>query len=180
MFCARCGAENVLRQRYCRQCGLLLNDTDLALDKRASQQLAKLREDDCQLGKLGLSAKSVKNSLFASLIFLLLLTVRMVSRGQVHLDLLLLAGSLLICGWQFRRYRGLFREFMRQRYATPQMPEAQIPSFELPPVEFNFDSSRQTAPLSVTEQTTLGLKGKNRFLVPTVPLNESPRVAHGY
>src|SRR5262249_51973095 len=97
MFCARCGAGNVLGQRFCRQCGLSLTEGDLAVDKRVSQELAKLREGDCQLGHLALSAKSASNSLIAALIFALLLTVRMITRGQVHVDLLLLVGSLLAC-----------------------------------------------------------------------------------
>ena len=181
MFCAGCGAENILRQRYCRQCGLLLTEIDSVVEKRVSQQLTKLREGDCQVGNLALSAKSAGNSLVASFIFLFLLTIRMITRGQVHLDLLLLVGSLLVCGWQFRRFRRLFREFMRQRYSSPQAMQAESSSAELPTVEFKFDSAgRQTAPLSVTEQTTLGLKDANRFLVPTVPLKESTLGAHGY
>ena len=141
MFCTRCGVENFLRQRYCRQCGLLLTEPDLALDSRVSQELAKLREGDCQVGKLTLSAKSVSNSLIASLIFLLLLSIRLVTRGQVHLDLLLLLGSLLVCYSQFRRFRGLFREFIRQRYAS-QALQAENNSAALPANEFSFDSSR--------------------------------------
>jgi hypothetical protein len=181
MFCPRCGAENVLRQRYCRQCGLLLIEVDPAVDKRVSQELAKLRESDCQLGNLALTAKSVSNSLIASLVFLVLLTVRMTSRGQVHIDLLLLIGSLLVCFWQFRRFRGLFRAFLRARYSSAELNPALNDSAELPAVELSFDSRRrQTAPLSITEQTTLGLRNANRFLIPTVPLDESSREAHGY
>jgi hypothetical protein len=180
MFCARCGAENVLRQRYCRQCGILLTEVDSTMDKRVSQQLAKLREGDCQVGNLALNAKSVSNSLVASLVFLLLLTVRMVTRGEAHIDLLLLIGSLLVCAWQFRRFRGLFRAFLRERYSS-QLIQAPNDVAELPALGLSFDPSRrQTTPLSVTEQTTLGLKDANRFLIPTVPLNEPSREAHGY
>jgi hypothetical protein len=181
MFCARCGAEHSLRQRYCRQCGILLAEVDSGLDQRVSQELAKLREGDCRLGNLALNAKTVSNSLIASLVFLLLLTVRMVNRGEVHIDLILLIGSLLVCGWQFRRFRRLFREFIRERYSSSPFIQAQDNSAELPVLELSIDRSRrQTAPLSVTEQTTLGLKDANRFLIPTVPLNEPSREAHGY
>ncbi len=179
MFCVRCGAENVLRQRYCRQCGILLTEGDSAVDKRVSQQLAKLREADCQVGNLALNAKGVSNSLVASLVFLFLLTVRMVTRGEVHIDLLLLIGSLLVCVWQFRRFRRLFRAFLRERYSSQLI----VPndSAELPRLGPSFNpNQRQTAPLSVTEQTTLALKDANRFLIPTVPLNEPSREAHGY
>jgi hypothetical protein len=180
MFCARCGAESVLRQRYCRQCGTVLTEVDSALGQRVSQELARLREGDCRLGNLALNAKTVSNSLTASLVFLLLLTVRMVTRGEVHIDLLLLIGALLACGWQFRRFRRLFREFMRERYSS-QLIHAPNDSAELPSFGLGFDPSRrQTAPLSVTEQTTLGLKDAHRFLIPTVPLNEPSREANGY
>jgi uncharacterized membrane protein YvbJ len=40
MFCARCGAENALRQRYCRQCGMLLTEVNMGMDKQVSQKLA--------------------------------------------------------------------------------------------------------------------------------------------
>jgi hypothetical protein len=115
-----------------------------------------------------------------SLVFLLLLTVRMVTRGEAHIDLLLLIGSLLVCAWQFRRFRGLFRAFLRERYSS-QLIQAPNDVAELPALGLSFDPSRrQTTPLSVTEQTTLGLKDANRFLIPTVPLNEPSREAHGY
>jgi hypothetical protein len=160
---------------------MLLTEVDLGVDNRVSQELAKLRQGDCQLGNLALTAKSASNSLIASLVFLLLLTVRMAMRGQVHVDLLLLIGSVLVCFWQFRRFRGLFRALLRERYASPQFIPAPKQAAELPAVEFSFDSRRrQTAPLSVTEQTTLALKDANRFLIPTVPLDETSREAHGY
>jgi hypothetical protein len=150
------------------------------MNRRVSQELAKLREGDCRLGNLALNAKSVGNSLIASLVFLLLLTVRMVTRGEAHIDLSLLIGSLLVCGWQFRRFRQLFRAFLRDRYSS-QSIQAPNDSAELPALEHGFDPRRrQTAPLSITEQTTLGLKDANRFLIPTVPLNEPSREAHGY
>ena len=182
MFCARCGTENVLRQRYCRQCGmLLLTETESGAEHRVSSELARLRQNDCQVGQMALTLRNVSNSLTASLAFLLVLTVDIAIRWQLHLDAFLLIGSLLVCAWQFRRFRGLFRQFMRDRYKVPELISEESNSAQLSSRKVTLDSARrQTAPLSVTEQTTLGLKNANRFLIPTVRLDEPAREAHSY
>jgi len=138
MFCARCGAEIVLRQRFCRQCGMLLaGAVDFSLDKRVSQQLAQLRKGDCELGNLALNVRTVTNGLMASLVFLLLLSIRMAVKGQLHLDLFVLIGALSICSWQFRRFRGLFREVLHDRYSVPHLTTAD----QLLPERFGFEST---------------------------------------
>jgi hypothetical protein len=159
VFCSKCRAENVLQQRFCRQCGMLmLSDTDFSLDQRVVQELTRLREGDCQLEKLVLTLESVGNSLTLSFVFLILLSVVLAARGQVHIDLFLSVGAQMVTGWQFRRFLSLFREFMGARRASAElMRSAASNSGELP------DGSslsgnlrrRQTSPLSVSQRTTL-------------------------
>ena len=177
MFCSRCGAENTLQQKYCRQCGmLLLTDTEFSPDQRVAQELSRLREGDCQIGRLALSLRNVRNSLWASFVFLIILSVALAARGNVHVDLFLLVGSLVICGVQFRRFQRLFREFVYSRNVRADLATGRRGTEDLFPAPSLIGRSnrRQTAPLSVTEQTTLSLLGpNNRFVAPTIRMDEA-------
>ena len=171
MFCSRCGAENTLHQKYCRQCGrLLLTDTEFSLDQRMALELARIRNGDCQIGRLALTLRNVRNSLFASFVFLVILSVALAARGQAHIDLFLLAGSLVICGVQFKRFQRLFRDFVYSRNASPELTSGGKHSGDLYQTKLAISRSnrRQTAPLSVTEQTTMSLaQSSSRFVAPT-------------
>ena len=176
MYCSRCGAENILKQRYCRQCGMLmLTDPEFCIDQRVVAEMARVREGDCQLGRLALALRSVRNSLTLSIVFLVLLSVGLATRGQVHIDLFLLVGAMVVCGWQFRHSLALFREFMATRNAPAQLMRG-TNSAELAAGSLLSGNlrRRQTAPLSVTERTTIGLEDpRRRFTIPTVRLDES-------
>lgn len=50
MFCPRCGMENKLEQRFCRQCGLTLPAVRLALEGRVDEAVQKSRKGETALG----------------------------------------------------------------------------------------------------------------------------------
>src|SRR5438876_7347366 len=185
MFCSKCGAENVLRQRYCRQCGMLmLSDTDFGFDRRVVQKLTRLREGDCQFEKLALTLRNVRSSLTLSFVFLILLSVGLTARGQVHIVLFLLVGALMVCGWQLRRFLGLFRELMGTRHASGELIQSAVSNFGELPDGFSLSGNlrrRQTAPFSVAQRTKLSLNDpSNGFTIPTPRIGESspePRVS---
>ena len=184
MYCSRCGSENVLKQRYCRQCGMLmLTDPEFCIDQRVVAEMARLREGDCQLGKLALTLRNVRNSLTLSFVFLVLLSVGLATRNQVHIDLFLLVGALVVCGWQFRGFLGLFREFMGTRHTPAELMRGTDNYAELL-AGFSLSGNlrrRQTAPLSVTERTTMGLEDpRNRFTIPTMRIDEPSTEARVY
>lgn len=49
MFCPRCGTENKLEQRYCRQCGLTLPSVKLALEGHVDEAVEKLKKSKTAL-----------------------------------------------------------------------------------------------------------------------------------
>ena len=166
MFCPRCGAENVLQQRYCRQCGVLTqSDPDSRFDQLGIPELARLLEGDCQLEKLALTLRNVRNSLTLSFAFLILLSIELAARGQVHINLFLLVGALMVSGWQFRRFLKLFRKFRGTPKASAELKRNAVgDSGELPassPLSDNL-KCQQSAPISVSQRTTQRLnKARN-------------------
>lgn len=136
---------------------LLLTDTEFSLDQRVGQELARLREGDCQIGRMAFSLRNVRNSFSLSFVFLIILSVALALRGQVHIDLFLLAGSLVVCGIQFRRFQRLFREFVYSRTSPAELTASRGGNLDSFPMPLAMGRSRQTAPLSVTEQTTMSL-----------------------
>jgi predicted amidophosphoribosyltransferase len=46
MFCPQCSAENNLRQKYCRRCGLQLTAALIALRGSACEALTRYQKDD--------------------------------------------------------------------------------------------------------------------------------------
>jgi len=51
MFCPRCGAENKSEQKYCRQCGLSLAVTPLALTGQLDEVLGELKKGEKSIQK---------------------------------------------------------------------------------------------------------------------------------
>ena len=185
VFCPKCGAENLSQQRYCRQCGMLTpSDPDFIFDRRIVQEFTRLREGDCQLGKLVLILRNVHNSLTLSLAFLILLLVELVARGQVHITLFLLVGALMVSGWQFRRFLKLFHKFMDTPRASSELKRSAVgDSGELPASSPLSDNLRwqQTAPILASQRTTQRLTNpRNRFRIPAAGFSKSspePRVS---
>jgi hypothetical protein len=183
MFCSKCGAENVLQQRFCRQCGVLLrSDPDPSLDQRVLQELTRLGEGDCRPEKLVLTLRSVRHSLTLSFVFLILLSVVLAARCQLHIDLFLMAGALVVCCWHFRRFLNVFHEFMGARKSSDLGRTASTNSGEFPDASSLSGSfgSRQTSPLSTSQRTTQRLKySAKRFSIPPLRIRRTspaPRV----
>ena len=162
----------------------MASDTDFSFDRRVVQEFTRLRGGGCQLEKLALTLRNLRNSLTLSFAFLILLSVELAARGQAHICLFLLVGALVVSGWQFRRFLSLFRESIGTPRVSPELIRSAVGnSGELPAGSPSSDNLRcqQTASASVSQRTTQRLNNPgNRFTIPAVRIGKSspePRVS---
>jgi len=158
MFCPRCGTENDLEQGYCRQCGQSLTDVRLALQGAATESLAKLK-----------SSAQVMNGGIATLaVFTLvavIITLLGIALGQPTLSTIAMINAafgaliglpLVIVGKsRVRRATQLLSGSPETRALDVERRNEAITS--CPQSDFN-----RLAPSSVTENTTLDLKGRRK------------------
>jgi hypothetical protein len=155
MFCPRCGAQNKIESRYCRECGLPLTSVRLTLEGRVDEAAARLEKVEGSLtdgaATLGIFVfialinfffDSSKNWLvFINLILGLLIAGPMIYKGAKRLE------------WTRKLMDG--KEQLRPLDAEPPLHSA-VFSPSIPDTD-----PLQAKPLisgSVTEHTTLNLK----------------------
>ena len=164
MYCPRCGVQNRLEQKFCRQCGLSLPGVRLALESRLEDATAKLKEGydnlGAAVGTLGFFLLAVFINFFLwdlgviiNLVLGLLITGRWFRRGFKQLE-------------QGRKMLDLKEALARpatnsavQTNAQPALALAESTQAALPPVPDTDPLAVTPAPVaSVTEHTTLTLK----------------------
>jgi len=161
MFCPRCGTENDLAQKFCRQCGQSLSSVRLVLEGRVDEATATLQtEQKPALCRVRIAASA----------FLILTALAAILSGHrfglKNLDsaAILLILALLV----FMRLAAKTRRVAR--LLDPDEQLTNLPSYHsgnsdglLPEATtVALPTTTPPAPLSVTEQTTLELEGKER------------------
>jgi hypothetical protein len=161
MFCPRCGSENRLEQKYCRQCGMALAAVRLSLEGRVDDAIAELK----QIGDR-LAGGAVTLGIFA--LISLVTGYLWYWNGAANLLIgLLIAGPLIYRGLRHleRVVRLLNPEESREQSekAFQEHPAGIVAPLPAVPDTDPLEIST-TQPDAVTEQTTLRLK-------PPVPRN---------
>jgi hypothetical protein len=157
MFCPKCSTENLLDQKYCRQCGLQLANVRLSLEGRLDEAAEKVKKGE----------ESIASGLLILGIFFFIAIVS-VSLAVVLGKGAFFSGALnLILGLIFGLpaiLAGLSRIRSANRLLNPHQAKASLPGpakpgVLLPPAP-DTDPSIATLqqPDSITEHTTYELK----------------------
>jgi len=158
MFCPRCGTENDLKQGYCRQCGQLLTDVRLALQGAATESLAKLKSGAHVMnGGIATVAVFTLIAVIITLIGVLfghpiLGTIAMIN---ALLGVLIGLPLVMVGKMRVRQAARLLSSSPERRALDAERRNEAITSG--PQSDFN-----RLAPGSVTENTTLDLKGRRK------------------
>ena len=157
MYCPRCGTQNKLEQKFCRQCGLALPGVRLALEARLEDATTQLKEGydnlGAAVGTMGFFLLAVLINFFLwdwgviiNLVLGLLITLRWFRRGFKQLEY---AQKLL-------NAKDLPTRPVNAQPALETAPQAQA---ALPPVPDTDPLAVTPTPVaSVTEHPTLTLK----------------------
>jgi hypothetical protein len=162
MYCPRCGVQNRLEQKFCRQCGLALPGVRLALEARLEDAAAQLKKgyDDLggAVGTMGFFLLAAVINFFLgwnwgiiiNLVLGLLITLRWFRRGFKQLE-------------QAQKLIDTKEALARPVADSPAAPVALEPAKPaqsvLPPVPDTDPLVATPTPVaSVTEHTTLTLK----------------------
>lgn len=157
MYCPRCGTQNKLEQKFCRQCGLALPGVRLALEARLEDAAAQLKEGydtlGAAVGTMGFFLLAVLINFFlwewgviVNLVLGLLITLRWFRRGFKQLE-------------QAQKLLNAKELPTRPVNAQPALETAAQSQAALPSVPDTDPLAVTPAPVaSVTEHTTLTLK----------------------
>jgi hypothetical protein len=157
MYCPRCGTQNRLEQKFCRQCGLALPGVRLALEARLEDAAAQLKEGydnlGAAVGTMGFFLLAVLINFFLwdlgviiNLVLGLLITLRWFRRGFKQLE-------------QAQKLLNAKELPTRPVNAQPALEAAPQSQAALPPVPDTDPLAVTPTPVaSVTEHTTLTLK----------------------
>lgn len=158
MYCPRCGAENKLEQRYCRQCGLTLPSVKLALEGKVDEAIEKLKKS--------------KTALEWGFIFVIFGLVNAGINSLLHAwqsaifsaAVGLLVGKTLILLAMLRIWRAnklLNPPEKREEAANPALAPPEHADAALPPAPITEELGHvPLRPASVVENTTIKLRRK--------------------
>ncbi len=159
MFCPKCGAQNKIEQKFCRNCGQSLSAVRMALEGRIDEAIATLEKDFDRL-----SSGAVTLLIFA----IIALAISFFSFDSTTINLIL---GLLIAGPMI--YRGMKRldrtiKLLDPNHQTQEksLPQTDQKLLDQPhSVEAEFQKVPDTDPMllhpgsiSVTEESTQLLK----------------------
>jgi len=161
MFCPRCGTENDLAQKFCRQCGQSLSSVRLVLEGRVDEATATLQTEQKPAQyriRIAASAFLILTALAA------ILTGHRFGLKNLDSAAILLILALLV----FMRLAAKTRRVAR--LLDPDEQLTNLPSYHsgnsdalLPEATtVALPTATPPAPLSVTERTTLELEGRER------------------
>jgi zinc ribbon protein len=164
MFCPRCGAQNRLEQKFCRNCGLSLPSVRLALEGKVDEAAVELKQSHENLGPavgtLGFFIlAALGNALFG------------VEWGAA---INLILGALITIGWFHKGFKQMNRVLKtlegkeREGSTRPAIASANQPTSQAEPIsqaEISLPSVPDTDPIlappaagSIAEHTTFELK----------------------
>jgi len=162
MFCPRCGAQNKLEQKFCRNCGLSLPSVRLALEGKIDEAAAELKQSYERLGPgvwtiwFFMLAAVINSFLWdwgvvINLILGFLITFRWFSRGFKQLENVMKT----IGGKEPQPARPVVAP---AEHITLQAESAAQPELSLPAVPDTDPILAAPAPSSIAEHTTFELK----------------------
>ncbi len=151
MFCPNCGSKNSTQQKFCRSCGLSLEEIAQSLVKqipaKVDQSLDKRKE---KLERLGVVALSGFGVVGGGVLFYLIIFKMMLAEGKILAGLALL--TIIVCGllavFFFNYANSLKETAVRNRLQQPdELPQDETPA--------NLLSGSYPEPIpSITERTT--------------------------
>jgi zinc ribbon protein len=158
MFCPRCGAQNKLEQKFCRNCGLSLPSVRLALEGKIDEAKAELKQSHDKLG-----------GAYGTLGICVLLALGNALLGfEWGAAINLILGAVITIGWFLKGSKQMDRVLKtlegkeQEQVAGPagdsttkSLPQAELPSAAVPDTD---PLLAQPTPHSITEHTTLELK----------------------
>ncbi|MGH9767712.1 MAG: zinc-ribbon domain-containing protein [Blastocatellia bacterium] len=166
MFCPRCGAQNKLEQKFCRNCGLSLPFVRLALEGKGDEAAAELKRS---YDNLGPAVGTLGFFILAALINFFLWD------WGTLINLVL--GVLITIGWFHKGFKQMERvlktlegkgqeqsarpAITSTNQSMPQVESTAQPELSLPPVRDTdpiLAPPAPPAPASIAEHTTLELK----------------------
>ena len=163
MYCPTCGAQNELKQDYCRQCGQSLSGVRLAVQGNADQSLQKLKA-----GQKWVNAGAATLLAF-TLIGLAIATPGVASSNPALINIAiinLLLGSLIGLPLIYFGKASVKRAARLLSKSEVQSPHSSVDqpgqSARLLTTDLNSESLRVPVQGSVTEHTTLNLRDSPR------------------
>ncbi|MGE0886524.1 MAG: zinc-ribbon domain-containing protein [Blastocatellales bacterium] len=162
MFCPKCGAQNKIEQKFCRNCGQSLPAVRMALEGRIDEAVATLEKDFDKL-----SSGVVTLVIFT----IIALAISFFSFGSTTINLmlgLLIAGPMIYKG--IKRLKSSIALLDQKELAQVKKDSSPAPikleqgdysNAALPPVPDTDPILRAPIPVSITEETTHKLKQPN-------------------
>ena len=154
MFCPRCGAQNKLEQKFCRNCGQSLPAVKLALEGKVDEAASTIAKD----------FNTLAGGILTLIIFALIALVSTFFSGfNAGLNLilgLLIAGPIIYKGIK-RLERSIKLIDVKTKIQEPEPNKTTTEAVEntmLPPVPETDPLAVSQIPSTVTEHTTLNLK----------------------
>ena len=154
MFCAKCGTENLIEQKYCRQCGHQLAGHRVAFEGNFETAAANLKKGEDSVGTglviLGICALNIlANWLLGGDAVGILI--------NLAIGLAVAVPFMIIGLLRLERANKVFN--LTEKPTTKVIEESKASAIEMPPAPITDRSlSTAEAPQSVTENTTLDLK----------------------
>jgi hypothetical protein len=154
MFCAKCGIENLIEQKYCRQCGHHLVGHRVALEGNFEVAATNLRKGEDSVGTglviLGICALNIlANWLLGGDAIGILI--------NLAIGLMVAVPFMIIGLMRLERANKVFN--VTEQPGKKAIEESKATAIEMPAAPITDRSlSTAEAPASVTEHTTLDLK----------------------